>query len=107
MVIVQSIAQIAAVSVLRKRQPRLARPYKMILYPLPSIVAGIGWATIYLWADKANPGVAPIEWSLAWLALGCVAFLVWARRERAWPFGPKEIREQFLENQQTELEPVS
>ena len=107
MVIVQSIAQIAAVSVLRKRQPHLARPYKMILYPLPSIVAGIGWATIYLWADKANPGVAPIEWSLAWLALGCVAFLIWARREHAWPFGSKEIREQFLESQQAELEPVS
>jgi fructoselysine transporter len=95
MVIVQSIAQIAAASVLRKRQPSLARPYKMILYPLPSIVAGLGWATIYLWADKANPGVHPIEWSLAWLALGCVAFLVWARREHSWPFGPKEIREQF------------
>jgi fructoselysine transporter len=107
MVIVQSLAQIAAVSVLRKRQPNLSRPYKMILYPLPSIVAGAGWLTVYLWADKANPGVHPIEWSLAWLALGVVAFLIWARRERSWPFGPKEIREQFLEEQEKTIpEPV-
>jgi fructoselysine transporter len=105
MVIVQSLAQIAAVSVLRKRQPNLSRPYKMILYPLPSVLAGIGWVTIYLFADKANPGVHPIEWSLAWLALGCVAFLIWARREHAWPFGPKEIREQFLEEQGPVREP--
>ena len=105
MVIVQSLAQIAAVSVLRKRQPNLSRPYKMVLYPLPSVVAGIGWVTIYLFADKANPGVHPIEWSLAWLALGCVAFLLWARREHSWPFGPKEIREQFLDEQRAVREP--
>jgi fructoselysine transporter len=107
MVIVQSLAQVAAVSVLRKRQPNLSRPYKMLLYPLPTIVAGAGWLTIYLWADKANPGVHPIEWSLAWLALGIVAFFIWARREHSWPFGPKEIREQFLEEQENIVpEPV-
>jgi fructoselysine transporter len=77
----------------------------MILYPLPSIVAGAGWLTIYFWADKANPGVHPIEWSLAWLALGCVAFLIWAGKEHAWPFGPKEIHEQFLEEQLEEITP--
>jgi len=107
MVIVQSLAQVAALTVLRKRQPNLRRPYKMFLYPLPSIVAAAGWLTIYLWADKANPGVHPIEWSLAWLALGIVAFLIWARREHSWPFGPKEIREQFLDEQENIVpEPV-
>ena len=106
MIIVQSLAQIVAVPVLRKRQPNLARPYKMILYPLPTIVAGIGWLTMYLWSDKANPGVHPIEWSLAWLALGGVAFLIWARKEKSWPFGPKEIREQFIEEQERGAEPA-
>ncbi|MEU8922413.1 APC family permease [Kitasatospora sp. NPDC048545] len=100
MVIVQALAQIAAVTVLRKRQPHLARPYKMVLYPLPSIVAAIGWLVIYGYADKANEGVHPIEWSLAWVALGGLVFLVWSRAEGAWPFGPKEIREEYLEAQQ-------
>ena len=103
MVIIQALAQIAAVTVLRKRQPNLARPYKMFLYPLPSVVAGIGWLVIYGYADKANPGVHPIEWSLAWVALGVVAYLIWSRVEKTWPFGEKEIREQFLAEQQAEL----
>jgi hypothetical protein len=37
---------------------------------------------------------------------GCVAFVIWARLEKSWPFGPKEIREQFIEEQDALLEPV-
>ena len=96
MVIVQAVAQIAAVTVLRRRQPGLHRPYRMWLYPLPSIVALVGWVAVFVFADKNYPGFHPIEWSVAWLVLGGVSFLVWARVEQTWPFGPKEIREEFL-----------
>ncbi len=92
-VLIQSVAQIVAVTVLRRRQPNLPRPYKMWLYPLPSVVAMVGWLYIY-----KSAGTKPILLSLAWLAAGVVAFLIWARAERTWPFGPKEIREPFLEN---------
>jgi amino acid transporter len=102
MVIVQSLAQVLAVTVLRKRQPQLKRPYRMWLYPLPGILAGVGWLVVYGFADKATPGVHPIEWSLAWLAIGLLAFALWSRFEKVWPFGPKEIREQYLEEQQRE-----
>jgi amino acid transporter len=95
MVIVQSFAQVAAVIVLRRRQPGLHRPYRIWLYPLPVVVAALGWVSVYVFADKNNPGLHPIEWSLAWVALGAVAFLIWARAEHTWPFGPKEIREAF------------
>jgi amino acid transporter len=98
MVIIQSFAQIAAVVVLRRRQPNLKRPYKLILYPLPLIVAGIGWAVIYGYADKANPGVHPIEWSLGWVALGVLAYGAWSKVEKTWPFGPKQIREEYAED---------
>jgi amino acid transporter len=91
-VLVQSVAQVVAVTVLRRRQPNLPRPYKMWLYPLPSIVALGGWIYIYQAA-----GLKPILLSLAWLAVGVVAYLAWARAERTWPFGPKEIRESFVE----------
>ncbi len=96
MVIVQALSQILAVTVLRRRQPGLSRPYKMWLYPAPSIVAAVGWLVIYGYADKNSPGFHPIEWSLAWVAAGGVAFVIWARTERTWPFGPKEIREEYL-----------
>jgi fructoselysine transporter len=38
----------------------------------------------------------PIELSVAWVAAGVVAYLVWARITRAWPFGPKQVREEYL-----------
>ncbi|MEU7040952.1 APC family permease [Streptomyces varsoviensis] len=96
MVIVQALAQVAAVTVLRRRQPGLRRPYKMWLYPLPSAVALVGWLVIFGYADKNSPGRHPIEWSLAWVAAGCVAFLLWSRYEKVWPFGPREISEEYL-----------
>ena len=96
MVIVQSVSQVAALTVLRKRQPGLERPYRMWLYPLPSLVALVGWVAVFAYADENSPGFHPIEWSIAWLLLGCAAFLVWARVEKTWPFGPKDIREEFL-----------
>ncbi|GAA1190381.1 amino acid transporter [Kitasatospora gansuensis] len=100
MVIVQALAQIVAVSVLRRRQPNLARPYRMWLYPAPSVVAAVGWLVIYGYADRNAPGFHPIEWSLAWVAAGCAAFVLWARKEGTWPFGPREIREEFLTDQE-------
>ncbi|MFG2287535.1 APC family permease [Streptomyces sp. NPDC048595] len=96
MVIVQALAQVAAVTVLRRRQPGLRRPYRMWLYPLPSVVALVGWLVIYGYADENSPGRHPIEWSLAWVAAGFVAFLLWARHEKEWPFGPKRISEEYL-----------
>ncbi|MGW2516802.1 APC family permease [Streptomyces sp. NPDC001617] len=106
MVIVQALAQILALSVLRKRQPTLNRPYRMWLYPVPSIVAFVGWCVIYGYADKNSPGRHPIEWSLAWLALGCVAYVLWARFEKVWPFGPKEITEEYLTPEPANPEPA-
>ncbi|MFE1764256.1 APC family permease [Streptomyces angustmyceticus] len=96
MVIVQSLAQIAAVTVLRRRQPGLRRPYRMWLYPLPSLVGLVGWLIIYGYADANSPGRHPVEWSLAWVGAGVVAFLAWARHEQEWPFGPKRISEEYL-----------
>ncbi|MFD7921326.1 APC family permease [Streptomyces sp. NPDC059740] len=95
MVLVQTLSQIVALTVLRRRQPHLRRPYRMWLYPLPSVLAFAGWAYIYVYADHNAPGRHPIEWSLAWVALGVLAFLLWARKERIWPFGDRQIHEQY------------
>ncbi|MEV5484431.1 MULTISPECIES: APC family permease [Streptomyces] len=96
MVLVQALAQVAAVTVLRRRQPGLRRPYRIWLHPLPSVVALLGWLVIYGYADRNSPGRHPIEWSLAWVGAGVVAFLAWARHEKEWPFGPKRISAEYL-----------
>jgi amino acid transporter len=95
-VLVQAFAQIVALTVLRRRQPQLRRPYRMCLYPLPSIVAGLGWLIIYGYADENAPGLHPIELSLLWIVVGGAAFAFWARSKGEWPFGPKHIEEQYL-----------
>ena len=96
MVLVQALAQILALTVLRRRQPDLRRPYRMWLYPLPSIVAALGWVVIYGYADKNAPGLHPIELSLLWVVVGVGAFALWARRKGEWPFGPRQIHEYYL-----------
>jgi hypothetical protein len=40
------------------------------------------------------------------VALGCVAFVVWANLEKVWPFGPKEIKEEYLTPSTPDTEPA-
>jgi len=80
-----------ALFVLRRRQPNMIRPYKQWLYPVPGILALIGWVYVYSQTSLTN-----IWLSLGWLVLGTAAFLIWASTEKVWPFGPKEVKEEFL-----------
>jgi amino acid transporter len=91
---VQAVAQIVALTVLRRRQPGLRRPYRQWLYPVPSLAALAGWLYVY-----ASATVTALVWSTAWLAAGVVAYLGWARYHRSWPFGPIQVREAFLQAQ--------
>jgi fructoselysine transporter len=79
MILVQSVAQIVALFVLRRERPAMPRPYKMWLYPVPALIALIGWLYIYVVSDKNAPGAYPIQWSLAWLLLGSMAHWFWTR----------------------------
>ena len=92
LVIIQSLAQVAAIVVLRRRQPNLQRPYRQWLYPVPTIVALVGWVYVYYSATWLS-----IALSLGWIVIGCVAFLVYAKAETTWPFGPKDITETFVD----------
>jgi hypothetical protein len=87
---------------LRKRQPNLHRPYKQWLYPLPSLVALVGWLYVFYATDRQSQIM-----STGWLVLGLVAFLIWARVAHQWPFGPKPIREEFLERQKANGDSVT
>jgi len=80
-IIVQFAGQIFAVALLRKNSPRMERPYRIWLYPLPSLIALAGWMFIYLTLDREI-----IIFSLAALAAGAVSFLAWSRGASKWPF---------------------
>jgi amino acid transporter len=89
-VLVQSIAQIAALTVLRRRQPELRRPYRQWLYPVPSLLALAGWSYVY-----ASATTLSIVLSLVWIVGGTLAFLIWARVNESWPFAPLDVRETY------------
>jgi amino acid transporter len=91
-IIVQFIAQIAALVVLRKRQPSLHRPYRQWLYPVPCVIALVGWIYVYLSASTLSLILSGI-----WILAGLVVFAIWARVNCSWPFAPVEIREAYLE----------
>jgi amino acid transporter len=91
-IIVQFIAQIAALVVLRKRQPELHRPYRQWLYPVPCVIALVGWIYVYVSASTLSLILSGI-----WIVAGLVVFAIWARVNRSWPFAPVEIREAYLE----------
>jgi APA family basic amino acid/polyamine antiporter len=80
-ILVQFIGQIGAVTLLRRHAPDMPRPYRMWLYPLPSLVALLGWIFIF-----ATTPPAVIAFGLGALLLGVLCFLVWSWKGRTWPF---------------------
>jgi amino acid transporter len=80
-ILVQFIGQIIALTLLRRRQPDLPRPFKVWLYPLPNILALLGWIFLF-----ATSGPLIIAFGVATLMLGIVGFFVWARATSQWPF---------------------
>lgn len=83
-IVIQFMGQIGALVLLRRHRPELARPFKMWLYPLPCFIALAGW--IFLLATTRPMFLL---YGLATLAFGVVAYLVWAARQRVWPFAPR------------------
>jgi amino acid transporter len=80
-ILVQFIGQIAGVIHLRRTRPDMPRPYRIWLYPVPTVIALVGWLFIFVTTD-----VRVIAFGLGILALGAVCFLVWSWRLRQWPF---------------------
>jgi fructoselysine transporter len=78
--LVQFIGQAVGVILLRRRWGSARLPFKMWLYPLPAVLTILGWAWLF-W----QTGTARI-WGLAEILLGTLAFLIWARKMRQWPF---------------------
>jgi amino acid transporter len=88
-VLIQFMAQIFAVTLIRRGRPDIARPFKMPLYPLPSIIAFLGWLYILI-----ASGLAYIFAGLVLTVLGVAAYLWHARGSGEWPYaGRQEARQ--------------
>jgi len=86
-ILVQFMGQIVGLVLLRRAAPSMERPYRMWLYPLPALVAFLGWVFVF-----ATTQLRVILFGLGVLALGLLAFLIWSRRTKQWPFSLAEAR---------------
>jgi uncharacterized membrane protein len=80
-ILVQFIGQIVGIVLLRRHAPTMTRPFRIWLYPVPVVIAFVGWLFIF-----ATTSVHVILFGLGMLALGVVCFFVWSLRLRQWPF---------------------
>jgi amino acid transporter len=80
-ILVQFIGQLFAITLLRKRAPGMPRPYRIWLYPIPNLIALVGWVFIFATTDWHI-----ILFGLGTLTVGVVFFLVWSWRLARWPF---------------------
>ncbi|MBV8432761.1 MAG: APC family permease [Candidatus Eremiobacteraeota bacterium] len=78
-VLIQSIAQIFALFVMRARGDM--PPFRMWLFPLPPLVALVGWILLFV-----STGARAIVFGIATLALGAIVYLITASTQRVWPF---------------------
>jgi len=70
-ILLQFVWQCAAVILLRRYRPDVAKPFRMWLYPLPALVSLAMWLYIFVTASPAG-----IAFSFAFLAAAVGAFLV-------------------------------
>ena len=85
-ILVQFIGQIGAVTLLRRRAPDMPRPYRMWLYPVPSLVALLGWIFIF-----ATTPPRVVAFGLGALLLGVVCFGAWSWKGQTWPFEARGV----------------
>ena len=85
-ILVQFIGQIGAVTLLRRNAPDMPRPYRIWLYPLPSLIALLGWIFIFATTPKVI-----IAFGLSALVLGIVCFGIWSWKARTWPFEERVV----------------
>ncbi|HUB31757.1 MAG TPA: amino acid permease [Bryobacteraceae bacterium] len=73
-ILVQFLAQILALRYMRKHRQEIVRPFRMWLYPLPSVIAFVGWSYIFL-----TSGWVYVGFGVLTLAAGAGAWWVWGR----------------------------
>jgi amino acid transporter len=81
-IIFQFIPQILALFAIRKYRKEITLPFRMWLYPIPALVALVGWIFVAISPEqRRNIGVA-----LILLSLGVIAYFLRAKAAKIWPF---------------------
>jgi len=80
--LVQFIGQAVGIMLLHRRWSADRFPFKMWLYPAPAVLTMFAWAWLFWHTGPFR------KFGLAAIGIGVIAFLVWTREMRQWPFAP-------------------
>ncbi len=80
-IVIQVIGQIIGLTLIRKLRPEVERPFKMWLYPLPSLVALALWVLVLV---STGPRIVGLGFAV--LAAGIGLYLIRAKMAADWPF---------------------
>jgi amino acid transporter len=83
-ILVQFIAQIVGLMILRKTRPDFPRPFRMWLYPVPAIVALIGFLYVMFMRDGFQTQVI---YAAVLIAAGLIIYMLRAYKRKEYPFG--------------------
>jgi len=70
-ILIQFIGQIAALDYIRRHRADIHRPFRMWLYPIPSVIALLGWTYIFVTSGWIYAG-----FGLLTLAVGVVVYIL-------------------------------
>jgi amino acid transporter len=82
-IVFQFVPQVIAIFAMRMFRKEIHRPYRMWLYPVPAVVALLGWICVAATPDQRQY----LGTAVFLLSLGLAAYFVWAQAVKAWPMG--------------------
>jgi amino acid transporter len=82
-ILVQFLAQIVGVMVLRVRRPDLPRPFRMWLYPLPALLALTGF--VYVLVSRKN-FLKEVRYAAVLVVVGLTIYFIRSWKRGEWPF---------------------
>jgi amino acid transporter len=85
-IVFQFVPQVVAVFAIRMYRKEIPRPYGMWLYPLPALVALVGWTYIAATPEQRQF----LGTALALMLLGLGAYFLRAKAVASWPFAPAQ-----------------
>ncbi len=83
-ILLQFLVQAIGLIVLRVRRPDLPRPFRMWLYPLPALIASVGF--VFVLFSRTN-SLKQVRYAAVILVSGLIIYLFRAWRNQEWPFG--------------------
>jgi amino acid transporter len=88
-IMVQFLMQILGLLLLRRLRPEVPRPFRMIFYPVPALLAAGGFVFVML---KRPDFMKEIRYALVIVVAGLIIYMARVWRKKQWPFSSTPAR---------------